>query len=81
MFTKRRQSDDSLYLSMIWKFETFLQYTNPGFLFLVPNPLNNQSDILKYLWRYDFVQDELDSSRFLKMVDKTLDRCILCYTR
>ena len=41
--------------------------------FLVPNPLNNQSDLLKIPWSHDFVQDKLDPKCFLKMVDKTPD--------
>ena len=39
----------------------------------VPNPLKNQSDFLKFPWRHDFVQDELDHSGFIKMVDKIPD--------
>ena len=44
--------------------------------FLVPNPLHNQSDFLKYLWPHDFVQDKLDPRRHLKMIDKP-DWCIM----
>ena len=44
--------------------------------FLGPNLQNNQLDILKFLWRLDFVQNKLDPRRLLKMVDETLVRCI-----
>ena len=45
--------------------------------FLVSNPLNNQLDILKFLWRHDFVQDKLDPRCFLKMIDKIPNWCIV----
>ena len=42
--------------------------------FLVTNLLNNQSDFLKF--RSNFVQDNLNLRRFLKMVKKTPNWCI-----
>ena len=37
----------------------------------------NQSDFLKFIWRHDFVLNKLDPRHFLKMVDETLDWCII----
>ena len=35
-------------------------YANPE-SFLDPNPLNNQSDFLKFLWRHFFVKNKLEA--------------------
>ena len=32
----------------------------------MPNLLKNQSDVLKFLWRHNFVQHKLDPRRFFK---------------
>ena len=45
--------------------------------FLVPNPLNNQSDFLFFFSRQDFVQVKLDHRFFLNIVDETLDYSVI----
>ena len=40
--------------------------------FTVLNPLNNQSNFLKFFWCHDFVQYKLDPRHFLKTVGKTV---------
>ena len=53
-----------------------LQFSEICQSFLVPNPLNYQSDFLNFSDDTIFFHDKLDPRRFLKMVDETLDLCI-----